>query len=131
MDRTVELRRSFRTNNLVISNDYFIYLLEFDVDVESKDDHISFSHAICRFKILAQWCDRSIDEIHGWKLSLRNCWVLPKIVKVIGCKWIYKTNIDSNGNTDRYKLKFVTKRFTQREGVDYHDTFSLVSKSYY
>lgn len=34
----------------------------------------------------------------------------------------------SNGDINRYKAKLVPKEFTQKESIDYHDTFSLVSK---
>lgn len=52
---------------------------------------------------------------------------LPKGTKLINCKWIFKTKRDSKGNVDRYKAQFVAKGFTQREGIDYKETFCPVS----
>ena len=36
---------------------------------------------------------------------------LPKGVKAIGCKWVFKTKRDSSGNIER----LVAKGFTQQE----------------
>jgi hypothetical protein len=52
---------------------------------------------------------------------------LPSGCKPIGCKWIFKTKHDSKGQVERYKPRLVAKGFKQREGIDYKDTFSLVS----
>ncbi|KAK1588410.1 hypothetical protein Q3G72_023022 [Acer saccharum] len=52
---------------------------------------------------------------------------LPEGVKHIGCKWIFKTKRDSKGNVERYKACLVAKGFTQKEGIDYKETFSSVS----
>ena len=53
---------------------------------------------------------------------------MPQGAKTIGCKWVYKTKRDSLGNNERYKTRLVVKGFTQKEGIDYKETFSPVSK---
>ena len=55
---------------------------------------------------------------------------LPKGSKPIGCTWIFKTKRDSDGNVERYKACLVAKGFTQKEGIDYKETLSLVSTKY-
>nr|GEW89396.1 putative zinc finger, CCHC-type [Tanacetum cinerariifolium] len=53
---------------------------------------------------------------------------LPKGAKPVGCKWVFKTKLDPNRNIERYKAHLVAKDYTQKEGIDYKETFSFVSR---
>ncbi|GJS00642.1 UBN2_2 domain-containing protein [Tanacetum coccineum] len=78
---------------------------------------------------LAHWREAIEDELIS--MSKNNVWELaelPKGAKPVGCKWVYKTKLDPNGNVERYKAHLVTKGYTPKESVDYKETFSPVSR---
>ena len=52
---------------------------------------------------------------------------LPYGWRPIGCKWVFKTKHISKGQVERYKARLVAKGYNQREGIDFKETFFLVS----
>ena len=119
-------KRSTRERKSAIANNYIVYLQEHDSDIGPEDDPTSLNEA--KLGIYStKWSNAMKDELKSvkdndvWDLA-----ELPKGKKPINCKWMFKTKRDMQGNVKRYKTHLVTKGFTQREGIDYKETFSLV-----
>jgi hypothetical protein len=52
----------------------------------------------------------------------------PPNCKPIGTKWVWKNKEAENGEVVRNKLTLVTQGYSQKEGIDYEETFAPVAR---
>jgi hypothetical protein len=124
MPTTEVLRRSQRARRSAIPDDYEVYNSE---EVQIEGDPTSFEEAM-RHPDASKWQESMEDEMRS--MSTHKVWNLveiPKGAKLVGRRWVYKIKYDFEGNIEKYKGHLVAKGFTQREGIDYNETFSPVS----
>lgn len=121
-------QRSSRSTRNVLPARY----LDYDLSLlahgpsPSTDEPITYEEAVSGSNS-QQWLDAMKSEYDA--LVKNNVWELvdrPVGKNVIKCKWVYKTKYDASGNFDRFKARLVARGFTQREGIDYNETFAPV-----
>jgi hypothetical protein len=96
-------------------------------EIHMEGDPTSYEEAM-RSPHSSKWREVMEDEMRS--MSANQVWKLeeiPKGAQTVGCKWVYKIKHDSKWNIDRFKARLMAKGFTQRERIDYNETFSPVS----
>src|SRR5437868_6434093 len=53
---------------------------------------------------------------------------LPKGRSPVGSHWVFKVKHNADGSVERYKARIVAKGYSQQEGLDYDETFTLVTR---
>jgi len=48
--------------------------------------------------------------------------------KPIRCKWVFKKKIDLNGIVEKQRVRLVAKRYSQVDGIEFGEIFSLIAK---
>ena len=117
-----------RSGRVVQQPDRFMFLGESSdlVSGEHDEDPRTYEEAILD-KDADLWQKAMESEMES--MYSNQVWELvepPKGVKPIGCRWIYKRKRGSDKKVKAWKARLVAKGYTQKEGIDYEETFSPV-----
>jgi hypothetical protein len=52
----------------------------------------------------------------------------PTGINPIESKWVFKKKLNAEGKVEKYKCRLVAKGYSQVEGIDFGEIFSLVAK---
>jgi hypothetical protein len=69
---------------------------------------------------LQVWKDGMLEEYKS--IINNNVWDIvprPKDKSMVSSKWIYKIKHAADGSVEKLKARFVSRGFTQKEGIDY------------
>jgi hypothetical protein len=111
----------------------------------SKSDDVDDMDASnnCELNLSTNLESTSFEEASShdeWKKSMKKeydslvkngTWKLvnpPFGTKPIDCKWVFKNKYRSDGSLKNHKARLAEKGFSQKEGVDYEETFSPTTK---
>jgi hypothetical protein len=69
------------------------------------------------------WRSTSIMKNDVWDIVPRS-----EGKSFVSSRWLYKIKHVADGSIEKFKARFVVRGFSQREGVDYEETFTPVTR---
>ena len=76
-----------------------------------------------------EWDDAMVEEYQS--IMKNDVWEIvprPKDKLVVFSKWIFKTKHSANGSIEKYRARFVAQGLSQKEGIDYEETFAPIAR---
>ncbi|KAL1223418.1 Retrovirus-related Pol polyprotein from transposon TNT 1-94 [Cardamine amara subsp. amara] len=122
------VRRNIKKPSRFVEADIVAYALNV-AKLMDEDEPNNYQEAISgRYK--EQWKAAMKEEMESHhKNQTWNLIPKPEKQRVVGCKWVFKFKPEIPGvEKPRFKARLVAKGFSQIEGIDYHEVFSLVVK---
>jgi hypothetical protein len=76
-----------------------------------------------------EWADAMTEEYQS--IMKNEVWeIVPRSKNKDGVsyRWLFKIKHAANGSIEKYKARFVARGFSQKEGIDYEETFAPVAR---
>ena len=96
-------------------------LMSHSIDLEPSTNKEVGDQQVWRDAMMEEYL--SIMKNDVWEILPR-----PKGKFFVTLRWIYKIKHATNASIESHKARLVAHGFSQREGVDYDETFSLVAR---
>jgi len=106
-------------NNLSLSASTLLHNLDFYAEPYSYEEVAA----------KLEWQEAMQKEFNS--LQANHTWDLIELLsgkRHISCKWVYKIKYKAYGSLERYEARLIMRGFTQKEGMDYTETFSSIIK---
>jgi hypothetical protein len=90
-----------------------------------EEEPTCFEEAIQR----KEWADSMTEEYQS--IIKNEVWeIVPRLKSkdVVSSKWLFKIKHVADGSIEKYKERFVTCGFSQKEGIEYEETFAPVAR---
>ena len=75
------------------------------------------------------WKDAMTEEFQS--IMKNDVWEVvprPEGKSLVTSKWLFKIKHRANGSVEKHKARFVSRGFSWKEGIDYHETFAPVAQ---
>jgi hypothetical protein len=76
-----------------------------------------------------EWVNAMTEEYQS--IMKNEIWeIVPRLKSkdVVSSRWIFKIKHATNGSIEKYKARFVARGFSQKEGINYEETFAHVAR---
>jgi hypothetical protein len=76
-----------------------------------------------------EWADAMTEEYQS--IIKNDVWEIvpkPKSKDIVSSKWLYKIKHVADGSIEKCKARVVARGFSQKEGIDYEETFAPVAR---
>ena len=119
---------SYQAQLFLVEGNRQVILNKIPIVFNTEDNLKTFEEAMAS-RDSVFWKQVVNDEMDS--ILSNNTWILvdlPTSSKPIACKWVFRRKYNTNGSIQTFKARLLAKGFKQREGVDYFDTYALVTR---
>lgn len=99
----------------------YVALMSHIIESEPSSVEEASSQRVWRDAMAEEY--QSIIKNDVWDIVPR-----PEGKSIVSSKWLFKIKYVADGSIEKYKSRFVARGFSQKEGIDYEETFAPIAR---